>query len=310
MNKNLHIILLIIMSLIVINSYSHNSFTAKIKSFFPTHAIEKVEQNEIPIDTINSLSLDNDNGSITIKTGPKKSIFLRATKHAHKNMIDDLAIHTQTINNTHLAITTTNTTKKKKGAVNYELIIPESLNIAINISEKGSVFIKDVQGSIDVMACDNITLINSKKFASLQTIKKGSIFITNAQGPIEAYTQKGAIVAEDITHNFDGRSIKGKINISYKKLPSTSSINLATTSGNITLALPIQSNAAICGNTLYGTLMSDHEIMLNAHTTKLDKNAWAYFTKHVEGILGNGKDALIHISSVKGNVKIVETMVT
>lgn len=295
---------------VIIDCYAQSSFKDKIKSFLPSNHREKIEQKEFPIGLINSLSVDNHKGSITIKTGPQKSIFLRATKHAHKTLIDTLEIATTTINSHHLAITTHNNTKKKHGFVEYELIVPDFINIALNITGKGSICIKDVQGAIDVMAHDHVTIINTKKLASIQTIKKGSITITNAQGPIEAYTQKGSIIAQNLTHTCDARSLKGKINLSYKKLPPTSSINLSSASGNITLALPTQTNAKICGNTTYGTFTSDHEIMLNSYTTKLDKNAWKYFTQHVEGSLGNAKDAAITINSISGNVKIVENKIT
>jgi hypothetical protein len=55
--------------------------------------------------------------------------------------------------------------------------------------------------------------------------------------------------------------------------------------------------------------MSDHDITLKSYTTKLNKTAWAQFTKRVDGILGTG-DAKIEIKSAKGNVKIVENVIT
>jgi hypothetical protein len=143
----------------------------------------------------------------------------------------------------------------------------------------------------------------------MQTGKKGSISILNAHGPIEAHTQQGNITAENITHNCNARSTSGKITLTYKNVPATSSINLTSTSGNIVLGLPAETNAEICGNTTYGTFMSDHDITLKSYTTKLNKITWKQFTQHVEGTLGTG-DATIKINSAKGNVKIVENVIT
>lgn len=310
MNKNVYTILCVVMSgFIAFACDAKISFHEKIKSFLQNNSAEKVDQKEFEAASIQSLSLANINGSVTIKTGPQKSLFLRATKRARKESLLDALHVTTEMHNNHLAITSKNSNKRKTGSIDYELIVPTSLDIAINISGYGNVCIKDVHGALDVVAQDNISIINSKKLASLQTLKKGSISITNALGPIEAYTQQGNITGENITHNCDARSTSGKITLSYKKVPPTSSINLTTTSGNIQLALPAETNAAICGNTTYGTFISDHDITLKPYTTKLNKIAWTQFTKQVDGVLGTG-DAKIEIKSAKGNVKIVEAKMT
>ena len=139
---------------------------------------------------------------------------------------------------------------------------------------------------------------------SAETLKKGTISVVNAHGPIEAYTKQGMIIGENIAHNFNARSTSGKIEVSYKKLPSTSSVDLCSTSGNIILALPTDTNAEIYGQTTNGTITSEHEITLSPRTTKLNKTAWTEFTKHVDGTLGD-KQASIALHSNKGNIKIL-----
>lgn len=312
MDKNVYMMLLMIIFLSCINHdcFAQFSLSQKIKSFFTRKTVEKVEQKEIPVAALCSLSLSNIHGSVSIKSGPQKSIFLKSIKHAKTEaLLDTLAINVEITHTNHLGVFTSDNNKKNNSYVDYELIVPAFLDIAVNITGKGKVLIKDIQGAIDIVANDNITVLNTKKRISAQTLKKGSITIANACGPVEAYTLKGSIFGENITNSFDARSIKGKMNIAYKKVSAESSINLTTTSGNIILALPMETNATICGNTMYGTLLSDHEITLNPYSTKLNKNAWSYFTKHVEGILGSG-DASIKITSTKGNVRIVETAIT
>jgi hypothetical protein len=305
MNKNTYIIL----TLLIISSftYTKTSFHDKIKFIFQRNHVEKIDQKELPATHINSLCLTNNNGSITIKTGPKKSIFLRTVKRAKKeNLFNtaDVVIEKNSIS--HLTITTKDRNKKSMCSIDYELIVPASLDIALNIAGNGNVFIKDMHGTIDVVANDNITIMNSKRPAAAQTLKKGAITIINAAGPIEAYTQQGNIFGENIADSFEARSISGKMNICCKKIPSTSFINLSTTTGNIVLALPADTNAEISGQTLYGTLLSEHDITLKSFTTKLNKTAWTKFTKEVDGFLGTG-DASIMVNSTRGNVKIVET---
>jgi hypothetical protein len=309
MNKNVYTILLVITSFlfITIDCKTKFSFQEKIKSLLQSNMPEKVDQKEFPATLLNSLSLSNHNGSITIKAGPKKSLFLRTTIRAKKEeYLDNIEIIVDSSKNNHLAITTKNRNKKSTGSVDYELIVPTSIAITLSVTGSGDVSIKDVHGTIDVVTNDNITLINTKKLASAQCLKKGSININNALGPVEVYTQQGNIIAGNILHSFEAHTKTGNINVTYKNVPSTSSINLHTTSGNILLALPTDTNAEIYGYTTHGTLMSEHDITLKSYTTKLNKSAWIKFTKEVDGTLGTG-DATIMVQSTKGNVKIIET---
>lgn len=309
MNRFVYMMIAVILTCSISSNNNAQDFVKKVKSFWHGNAIEKIDQKEFPAGSINSLSLNTINGSVTIKTGPKKSLFLRTIKRVRKEpMLDMLEVITEICGN-HLAITTKNNNKKKTGSVDYELIVPASFDIAITITGNGTVFIKDVQGAIDVVSCDDITIINSKKLVSAQSCKKGSITVISPNGPVEAYTQQGNIIGENIVHNFDARSTSGKIDITYKNVPATSSAHLITTSGNITLALPTGTNAEIYGQTMHGTLMSDHEITIKSYATPLNKIAWNKFKKEVDGILGSG-EASIDLRSTSGNIKIVETKIT
>ena len=144
---------------------------------------------------------------------------------------------------------------------------------------------------------------------SAQTLKKGSIHINNSSGPVEALSQQGDIIGENIAHSFTAHSTTGKVSVAYKKLPSTGAVNLKTTSGNIMLALPEETNAEIRGHTTHGFLLSELPITLRSFTTPLNKVAWSKFTKEVDGTLGSG-EASIMVHSTKGNVRIIETKTT
>lgn len=306
MNRFVYMMIAVVLTCSISSNNNAQHFVKKIKSFWNGNAIEKIDQKEFPASSISSLSLNNINGSVTIKTGPKKSLFLRTIKRVRKEpILDMLEVITEICGN-HLAITTKNNNKKKAGFIDYELIVPASLDIAINITGNGTVFIKDVHGAIDVVSCDDITVINSKKLVSAQSCKKGSISVINPNGPVEAYAQQGNIIGENIVHNFDARSTSGKIDATYKNVPTTSLVHLTTLSGNITLALPSKTNAAICGQTMHGTFMSDHEITIKSYTTPLNKIAWNKFKKEVDGTLGSG-DATIALHSTSGNIKIIES---
>jgi hypothetical protein len=282
----------------------------KITSFLSGYKLEKIDQRELPTTSINNISISNINGPISIKTWKKNSIFLKTTKRAKKEEdLDHIKIIVDASTTDHLVITTKHINQKLAGLVEYELIIPASLDITLSISESGDASIKNVHGTINVVTNDNITISKSKKTVSARTLKKGNINIANTLGPIDAHTHHGNINGENIAHSFNAHSTSGKISVAYKKLPSTSAIDLNTTSGHITLALPTDTNAEIKGHTTHGTLISDHIITLKPYATQLNSSAWNKFKKEVDGTIGSG-EATIALHSIKGNLKINEIKTT
>jgi len=308
MDKNVYILLLVIITTHTVTTQcAMQHCLHKTKSFFTRTLLEKVDQKELSAESINRISIDNMNGPVTIKTGPQKLLVIKTTTRAKKQTdLDNIEIVIDANTHNHLAIATVYNGTKIAGSVEYELIVPATVNIALTITGNGDACIKDIHGIIDVVANDNITITNTKKLVCAQTLKKGSIHIINSLGPVEAQSQQGSIIGENIAHSFSAHSTTGKVNVAYKKLPSISSINLKTTSGNIILALPEETNAEIRGGTIHGFLLSELPITLRSFTTPLNKSAWSKFTKEVDGTLGSG-EATINVQSTKGNVRVVET---
>lgn len=311
MNKNLYILLLLgFISLPTTTHSKAESSLKKIKSFFGRYKFEKVDQRELPAVAVNTISLTNINGPITIKTGWKKnSVFLKTTKHAKKeDDLNNIKIVVDSTKDNLLAISTKHVNPKLVGLVEYELIVPATLDIALTISGSGDACIKDVNGALNVVTNDNITISNSKKLVSARTLKKGSITINNTLGPVDVHSHAGNIYGENIANSFSANSASGKIHVAYKMVPSTSAINL-NTSNNIALALPTDTNAEIRGHTTYGTLTSDHYITLKPYATQLNNCAWNKFKREIDGTIGSG-EATIALHSINGNIKISEVKIT
>lgn len=310
MNKKLYILLAIAVYCPVIMSKTTKQPLKKIKTLLTRNKPEAVEQQELSTLNIDSIAIHNINGPVTIKTGWKKnSLYLKTIKRAKKQTdLDNFQIIVDSSKAHHITVATKQIDKKIAGSVEYELIVPASLNIALSISGNGQALIKDINGSINVVANDTITITNSRNNVSAQTLKKGSILIANAAGPVSAITQQGNIIADAIAHNFSAYSATGKVTVAYAKLPSTSSVDVETASGNIFLTLPSDTNAEIHGHTAHGTLVSDHYITLKPYATQLNSMAWNRYKKEVNGILGSG-EATIALRSAKGNVKIIETKI-
>lgn len=309
MTKNVYILPLL--SMLCITTHCSKSRLNIIKSFFNNYKLEKIDQRELPASSAHHITINNINGPITIKTGWKKnSIFLKTTKRAKKEEdLNNIKVVVDSSKTNGLSINTKYINPKLVGSVEYELIVPATVDITLNIANAGDAFIKDVHGIINVVANDNITVNNSTQEISVRTLKKGSISIANASGAVNAHSHQGNIDGVNIANSFKAHSILGKVNVAYKTLPSTSSINLETKSGNIMLALPADTNAEIRGHTKHGTLISDHYITLKPYATQLNSSAWNKFKKEVDGTMGTG-EATIALHSTSGNVRIMENKAT
>lgn len=305
------ILLITLTSLLITPDTNAKGRLKKVKSFLNGYRVEKTDQKELSAVSIDTISINNINGPITIKTGWKNDwLLLKTTKRAKKQTdLNNIKIAVDTSKENHLAITTKHINKKLVGLVEYELIVPASIDITLNISGSGDAYIKDVHGNIKVVTNDSITILNTKQLVSARTLKKGNISIINATGPVEARSYCGNINAHNVADSCNAHSTAGKVNVAYKILPSTSSVDLKTTSGNIMLALPNDTNAEIRGYTTRGTLMSDHYITFKPYTSQLNNLAWNKFRKEVDGTLGTG-EATIALHSTNGNIKITQNKTT
>jgi hypothetical protein len=312
MNKKLHFIALsALIQLTIQAQFNAQRSIKKITSFFTHYTAEQIDHKEFPATTLHTLSIENINGPITIKTGwEKESLFLKTTKRAKKKSdLENITIVDDQINKKHLSIFTQYTHKKLQGLVEYELLVPSSMTIQLKTNE-GDIIINDIQGHVKAIAHNgNISIINTKNNIQAQTVKTGNIFIDTAYGPVESYTNNGNVTINGACNGVVANATKGTVSVNYKTLPSLSKIKLGTIAGNISLALPATTNASIYGNTAHGTVMSEHLITLKECTTKLDNHAWNRFKKEVDGFLGSG-DATISLKSTYGNIKITETKIT
>lgn len=312
MNYTTHLLLLLALQTTDSNaaSFMQNSIK-KITSFFTPHSLEKIDHKELPTTSLTSIAIENYNGPITIKTGWKKNyLCLKTIRRAKKQIdLDAIKIVADSTQSHHLAITTKHTGEKIKGSVEYELIVPASLTVSLK-TEHGDISINDIEGSVRAITNNgSISVINASNSIYAESTTRGNICIQSACGPVEALSYTGDITINNAHSSVTAHSTKGKIIVDYVTLPYDSSVQLATTTGNITLTTPPSTQAQIKGSTLYGTVFSDHYITLDSYTTQLNNNAWNKFKKEVKGVIGS-EQAHISLCSTHGNIKILQTKTT
>lgn len=221
---------------------------------------------EIPFDLEGTLVVENQTGSIYIKTWSLPKIALQAHKSAREKDLDHITITTGIEDQT-LSIKTAYDEKKIKGDVDYYLMIPASLHVKL-------------------------------------ATKSGSVKVKNIKGCIEAKVESGAIEVAHAQNSLFLKNNYGPITVSMKELNPTCHL-LIEASSLIHLTLPKDANADIYAKAPVGTITSEHYLTLKPLTTKLNHQAWTSFKKEVHATLGKG-GAEISLRSSNGSIKITE----
>jgi len=304
MNKMYTLILFCLFLCKPLLSISLGGITSKITNMFSKQS-EEIIHKQFPLEKNGTLSIENIQGNINIKTEWKQNyIILKATKQISnkensKNI--EVKIYKQPAKNL-ILVKTEYENNKKVGSVDYELIVPS--NITVNLQTKtGSIQAKCVKGKIKAIAQNgNITIVESHGPIIAQT-SQGNIEITRPQNNIKAKTARGNIDIQGSCNGIHAHTDSGNIKVACKNIPSISQLSLFAKKGNIDIALPLSTNADIQAKTKKGKLTSNLPITLKPQIVKLNKETWTKFKKEVDGYMGSG-EATIKLYSNYGNIKI------
>lgn len=221
---------------------------------------------EIPCDHECTLCIENNSGSIYIKTWPLPKIAIQGIKSAREKDLDNILINTL-IEDSTIIIKTNYDDKKVKGDVDYYIIVPAHLNLKL-------------------------------------ATQSGSIKIKNIKGIIEAKVNAGSIEVNQAENSLFLKNLYGSIIINMKELSPTTHL-VAEASNQLNLYLPTITNADIYAKAPFGTITSEHYLTLKPVTTKLNPHAWSSFKKEIQATLGQG-GSQINLISTHGNIKILE----
>ena len=142
-------------------------------------------------------------------------------------------------------------------SASFEIFVPQTINLSLQ-TFNGGISISDVRGDLHVRA------------------KNGGIHLNRLAGSISGATVNGAVHLELAGNTWDG-----------------SQIELQTTNGGVTVAMPADYSAHIQTGTVNGSIRSDFPITVHGsiRSTSLDFN------------LGSG-GPLIHVTTTNGSVKL------
>lgn len=279
----------------------------KVSSLFGgSQPYQEVIQKEYTLGKKPTIELDANVGTIQIKTRPNTRVTIQATKKASaQDNLSNMRLLAQKTDANTLSIKTIIDDSSIKGAIDYDLTVPEKATVKISAQE-GVIKIRKTAGAVTA-TINNGSIEAYETYGALEVTTKtnGTILAQNSRGSITATTLTGNITIENSYQDVIAQTKKGRISVRCKKLPASGTLSFATTSGNINLILPQETNASMQAKTDQGCLTCSHFVTLNPLTTQLDHEAWNRFKKEVDGILGTG-DATIKICTGHGDIRITE----
>jgi hypothetical protein len=268
---------------------------------------EQALNKEFPIKTPGLLSIDNLDGSLSIKAGNQPKVFVSAVKHAsHEDDLDEITIDIRQPSESSLHFTTKYDQKDIKGGVDYTLVIPANMDLKLTTRD-GSITVHGINGQIEATTKNgDIELVSPKKRVKAHTKKTGGITVHHPGNVVSAHTTKGAIAIYEAEHSITATTDQGNIEVTYTKVPHNAHIKTESNVGDILLYLPADTNAELKAKTDKGGIRCDHEITVKSFTTQLNNKTWNKLKKEVHGTIGSG-EALIKANSKYGSIKVFKS---
>ena len=310
--KALSLISLTLLSITAIYSCS-NCFTfnlmlkqtkEKLAGLFGSNTKTEIFQKDIPRTTQKTLVIENNLGSIKIKTDwTQNTISLTALKKATADNLARISIDINDQDKDTIRLQTVFQDSTVKGSVDYTLMVPKQMTVHLKTG-KGTIKVKRFDGQVWATT-DNGTIeiahVANKVVATVA--ENGSISIDQSNGAIQATTNNGNIIINNAKQSVAATSTNGNITLQSTTVPPTSSIQL-NAGGTVAVYLPHETNAHLRAHTQKGKVFSDHYVTLASQTTKLNNQTWSQLQKSIEGTLGTG-EADIFLSSSYGSIKIM-----
>lgn len=277
----------------------------RIVSLFGSNIKAEIFQKDIPRTTQKTLVIENNIGSIKIKTDwTQNSISLKALKKASTENLPKITIDIDNKNADTIRLKTVFKDNSVKGSVDYTLMVPKQMTVRLK-TNKGTIKVKRFDGQIWANTENGpieIAHVTDKVVATVA--QNGSINIEQSSGTIQASTVSGDIMINNAKQSVTATTADGSITLQAAHIPTTSSIKL-NAAGTLHVYLPHETNAHLQADAQHGKIISDHYITLASQTTKLNSQTWTNWQKNINGIIGTG-EAHISLSSSNGSIKIME----
>jgi DUF4097 and DUF4098 domain-containing protein YvlB len=212
------------------------------------------------------VSVENVNGSITVRTWDKNEILIEGEKSAK--------------------------TAEELKAVDLKIdMSPSAATLKVRLPKRtdGGWF---GGGTLRASVRFTVTVPATAVLRKIDTVN-GSVTIEAARGAVHASSVNGAVHAHDLGAGAELKTVNGEIRVSFVALPPHSGIALSTVNGGIVIALPSATGAQVHARVVNGHIDCDFPLNPGGRVSR----------RTLSGAIGDGR-ATLDASSVNGSIRI------
>ncbi|UNE35598.1 DUF4097 family beta strand repeat protein [Vermiphilus pyriformis] len=305
-------------SLILLASYnslaawSVQSLVDSVKSNVPFGKKEVVRPftQEFDLTGKKILIIENPKGALEVKAewNTPKLYMHSVVKAKTAPELDHMHIDAHPQGNDRFVIRTVSSSPSSGSAyVDHKIIVPAHVQVYI-VSNQSNIMLSSIKNPVKI-TLDNGSISAHNAQGNLTALIKGSgsIKVAHAHQPFNFKVNKGTISIAKAEKGGVAYVDSGSITVEQAYVNGIQSLQLTSGYGDITLGLPISTNADIKASTGKGTIFCEHPITLKPFTAKLTPQTWKQMQLHVNGTLGTG-EAIITANTNKGSIKIKEVI--
>ncbi len=249
------------------------------------------------------LTIDNVDGTVNITPGKGSKILINADargypyRYRDREKVDKFSKKLfQIVENDQSISLETEPRSRPEGVefrVDYQVTVPEGMNLEVNITGRGSVYITAGANNVSVHANQgDITIIQPEGEVFAQTIL-GRIDVSQIKTSADIQTINGAIYTTVSKGKIRANSVNGNIHATLLS-ENIESCDLSVTNGNITLVIPELFSSKLMARTHRGYITSEFALGEIAPGTQV---------RQIEKQIGKGV-ADLKLSSMNGKILI------
>ncbi len=198
----------------------------------------------LPLKSGGTFNLKNVNGSITITTWKQDKVDIKALKttKGDPDKLKEVKIEVESTTNSVSINTIFPKGKNIRISVNYEVKVPQGVNLGKVKSTNGSVYITGPVGQTNASTTSGKIEVHGAQGNISLSSTNGRIEAVNIRGELDADTTNGTIVLEmlSIEDTIKAKTTNGSITLRVGSLEKVNAdFNARTVNGSISLDLPV-----------------------------------------------------------------------
>ncbi len=142
----------------------------------------------------------------------------------------------------------------------------------------------------------------SVQFHQSAFLGNGDLDIQGFEGDIEIKTNQAGVMADRIGGAFVANTISGNVEVRFENLPVEKTVAISSISGNIDVALPVSTKAALTLGALNGEIYTDFDIQQKGPEKNTGSMKKISVGSSLEGTINGGGGTVVNLNVITGDI--------